>query len=274
MVKNVAQSADRPLISLLTDFGLVDSYVSEMKAIILSICPSATILDISHLIEKFNIRMGAFLLASAAPAFAAGATHVGVVDPRVGSERRAIVVRTNRSLFVGPDNGLLIPAAQAEGILHVYEISNRSMMLDDVSGTFHGRDVFAAVAAHLARGTPEEECGGEIVDYIRPSYAEPRFDGKMAVCEVFHVDGFGNILTNLPRQRWSELNIKANVKIKISIGKRRFFIRQVHTYSDLEENEFGLLIGSHGFLEVACKESSAAKQLGAKVGMAIRFSYA
>jgi S-adenosylmethionine hydrolase len=274
MVNSIAQSRSSPLISLLTDFGLVDSYVSEMKAIILSICPSAKILDISHLVEKFNIRMGAFLLASAAPAFPAGATHVGVVDPGVGSERRPIVVRTKRSLFVGPDNGLLIPAARAESILHVYEISNRSMMMDEVSVTFHGRDVFAAVAAHLACGTPEEECGDEIMDYLRPSLTEPEFDGKTAVCEVLHVDGFGNVLTNLPRQLLSELNVKTGGKIKVSIGKRRLSIGQVHTYSDLKENEFGLLIGSHGFLEIACKETSAARRLGAKVGVTIRLSCA
>jgi S-adenosylmethionine hydrolase len=274
MVTKIAQSGSSPLISLLTDFGLVDSYVSEMKAIILSICPSARILDISHLVEKFNIRMGAFLLASAAPAFPPGATHVGVVDPGVGSERRAIVVKTKRSLFVGPDNGLLIPAARAESIQHVYEISNRSMMMDKVSVTFHGRDVFAAVAAHLARGIPEQECGDEIMDYIKPSYAEPKFDGKTAVCEVLHVDGFGNILTNLPRQMLSEMNAKTGGKIKVSIGKKRLSIRQVHTYSDLKANEFGLLIGSHGFLEIACKETSAGKRLGAKAGVTVRLSCA
>jgi S-adenosylmethionine hydrolase len=274
MASDVAQSASGPLISLLTDFGLVDSYVSEMKAVILSICPSARILDITHLVEKFNIRVGAFLLASAAPAFPAGTTHVGVVDPGVGSARRAIVVKTTRSLFVGPDNGLLIPAARAEGILHVYEVSNRSMMMNEVSATFNGRDVFAAAAAHLARGTSEKECGGEIMDYVKPSYAKPRFDVRAAVCEVFHVDGFGNILTNLSGGQLSELNIRNRGKIRISIGKRRFSARQVDTYSDLKGNEFGLLIGSHGFLEIACKERNAAERVGAKVGMAIRFSRA
>jgi S-adenosylmethionine hydrolase len=274
MATGVAQFAGGPLISLLTDFGLVDSYVSEMKAVILSICPSARIVDITHLVDKFNIRAGAFLLASATPAFPAGTTHVGVVDPGVGSTRRPIVVKTNRSLFVGPDNGLLIPAAQAEGILHVYEVSNRSMMMNEVSATFHGRDVFAAAAAHLASGRPDEECGNEIMDYVTPTYSKPRFDGKTAECEVFHVDGFGNIITNLTAVHLSELNIRSRGKITISIGKRRFSARKVETYSDLKGNEIGLLIGSHGLLEISCKERNAAKLVGAKVSVSIRLSRA
>ena len=272
MAKSNVESTRAPLISLLTDFGLVDSYVSEMKAVILSICPSARIIDISHLVEKFNIRMGAFLLASAAASFRAGVVHVAVVDPGVGSARRPIVVETERSLFVGPDNGLLIPAAQAEQILHVYHVTDHSMMRDEVFATFHGRDIFAPVAAHLACGTSEKRCGVEIMDYMRPFYAEPRFHGKTVLCEVFYVDGFGNIVTNLPRRRLAELNIETSEKVKILMGRKRVSVRRVSTYSDLRENEFGLLIGSHGFLEIACREKSAAKRVGARIGMTVRFS--
>lgn len=268
MVKSVAA----PLVSLLTDFGLMDSYVSEMKAVILSICPAVRIVDISHVVEKFNIRTGAFLLASATASFPAGTVHVAVVDPGVGSARRPIVVETERSLYVGPDNGLLVPAAQAESILHVYEVTNRSMMRDEVSATFHGRDIFAPVAAHLACGAPAKECGVEIMDYMKPSYAEPRFAGKTILCEVFHIDGFGNIVTNLRSTQFSEFNLKAREKLGISLGKNRLSVRHVNTYSDLRENEFGLLVGSHGFLEIACREKSAAKRVGARTGMAVRFS--
>lgn len=138
------------IISLLTDFGLLDPFVGEMKAVILSICPDARIIDITHQVQKFDVRLGSFLLAGAAPYFPAGTVHVGVVDPGVGSSRRAIVVETARAVYVGPDNGLLVPAAQREGILHVYELTNRSLMREEVSATFHGRDVFAPAAAHLA----------------------------------------------------------------------------------------------------------------------------
>lgn len=260
-----------PLISLLTDFGLVDSYVSEIKAVVLSICSTARILDITHLVEKFNIRMGAFLLASAVPYFPAGTVHVGVVDPGVGSTRRAIVIETERCLFVGPDNGLLIPAAQAEHILHVYQITNRSMTRAQVSATFHGRDIFAPAAAHLACGTPPKECGEEITDFVKPSYLEARVDKKGAVGEVFHVDDFGNIITNLRNDGLSKFNLGTGGKLEMYIAKKRVSIRLVNTYSELRRNEYGLLRGSHGFLEIACMSKSAAKRVRARSGTSVQF---
>ncbi len=261
-----------PLISLLTDFGLVDPYVSEIKAVVLSICPTARVVDITHLVEKFNIRMGAFLLASAIPYFPVGTVHVGVVDPGVGSTRRSLVIETERSLFVGPDNGLLIPAAQGERILHVYEITNRSMTRVQVSRTFHGRDVFAPVAAHLACGALVRECGNEIPDFVKPSYVEGRIDGKGAAGEVFHIDGFGNIITNLRNDDLSKLDLQRGQKFKISIGRKRVMVRLVETYSELRKDEYGLLRGSHGFLEIACMSKSAAKDTGARTGTLVQFS--
>ena len=260
-----------PVISLLTDFGLRDSYVSEMKAIILSICPRAKIVDISHLVEKFNIRMGAYILATAATSFPPATVHVAVVDPGVGGPRRPIVVETAHSLLVGPDNGLLIPAAQAESILHVYHVTNRSIMSNQVSATFHGRDIFAPVAAHLACGTPVAECGVEITDFSKPSYVQPKLNGKTVLCEVFHIDDFGNMVTNL-RATQSPWDLKASEKFRVSLGNKQFSARRVNTYSDLRKEEYGLLVGSHGFLEIACKEKSAAKRVRARTGMVVRFS--
>ncbi len=270
--KRATTSGVVPLISLLTDFGLMDPYVAEMKAIILSICPSARIIDISHLVEKFNVRMGAFLLASTTPSFPPGTVHLAVVDPGVGSARRPIAVETERSLFVGPDNGLLVPAAQPESILHVYEVTNRTMMREKVSATFHGRDIFASIAAHLACGSSPKELGREITNYVIPSYAQPKLDGKAVLCEVSYVDGFGNIITNLRSEQISEFNINVSERLVISVGKKRFSVRYVKTYSDLGENDFGLLVGSHGFLEIACREKSAAKRFGARNGMRVRVS--
>ena len=147
-MKGAVDSA-QPLVSLLTDFGLVDPFVAEMKVAILSICPRARIVDVSHGVAEFDIKMGAFLLAEAVRSFPPGTVHVAVVDPGVGSSRRGIVVKTKRSTYVGPDNGLLIPSATMEGIVDVFEISNRSMMRCEVSSTFHGRDVFAPVGPVL-----------------------------------------------------------------------------------------------------------------------------
>lgn len=271
LIDGMVDSSVTPVISLLTDFGLTDPYVSEMKAVILSICPRVRIVDISHLVEKFNIRMGAYLLATAAASFPTATVHVAVVDPGVGSPRRPIVIETAHSLLVGPDNGLLVPAAQAEGILHVYQVTNRSITRSQVSATFHGRDIFGPVAAHLACGTPVMECGVEITDFLKPSYAEPKFDGKRVRGEVFHVDSFGNIITNVHSMQ-VPFNLKANQKLKISVGNKQFSARHVNTYSDLKKDEYGLLVGSHGYLEVTCREKSAAKRVRARTGMAVWFS--
>jgi S-adenosylmethionine hydrolase len=241
-----------------------------MKGVILSICPESRIIDITHEVVKFDIRMGSFLLASAAPYFPEGTVHVAVVDPGVGSERRPIVLETQRAVYVGPDNGLLIPTARREGFLHAYELTNRSMMRTEISATFHGRDVFAPVAAYLACGALPKECGTEISDYAQPPYAVPKFDGKSVRCEVLHVDGFGNIVTNLSRDDLAKLGLKFMAKTPLSLGRKQLSVRFVRTYSDLHDNEFGILAGSHGFLEVACREKSAAKRLRARIGNAVR----
>jgi len=260
----------QPIVSLLTDFGLMDPFVAEMKGVILSICPDANIIDISHLVEKFDVRMGAFLLAAATPYLPRGTVHVAVVDPGVGSERRAIVIETSKSLFVGPDNGLTIPAATIEGILHVYHLTNRSLMRNEISSTFHGRDVFALAAAHLACGRGPRECGSEITDYLKPQFAQTTLKGRTAICEVFHVDSFGNVITNLPQAELSRLSLKLGAKIPLAVGGRRVTARLVRTYSDLGRGEMGILTGSHGFLELACREGSAAKRIRVRRGSVVR----
>jgi S-adenosylmethionine hydrolase len=257
------------IVSLLTDFGLADTFVAEMKAVVLSICPEASIVDITHQVDKFDVRMGSFLLASAAPRFPAGTVHVAVVDPGVGSERRAILVEGRRSLFVGPDNGLLIPAAQSEGILRVYELTNRALMPSVVSSTFHGRDIFAPVAGHMARGIAPKDCGPEISDYVKLPLPEPKIGKERAVAEVIYVDGFGNIVTNLRLKHIKELDVDLGERITMMIGRRRISARYVRTYSDLHGTEFGVLVGSHGFVEVACREENAAKKVGARSGVAV-----
>jgi S-adenosylmethionine hydrolase len=257
------------IVSLVTDFGLADTFVAEMKAVVLSICPEARIVDITHQVDKFDVRMGSFLLASAAPRFPAGTVHVAVVDPGVGSERRPILVEGQRSLFVGPDNGLLIPAAQSEGILRVYELTNRALMRSMISSTFHGRDIFAPVAAHMVCGTAPKDCGPEISDYVKIDLPEPKIGTGRIVAEVIHVDGFGNIVTNLRSKHMKELNVVFGKRISVMIRRRRISARYVRTYSDLRGGELGVLVGSHGFIEVACREENAAKKLRARSGVVV-----
>lgn len=257
------------ILSLLTDFGLKDPFVAEMKAGILSICPEARIVDITHEIDKFNVGLGSFLLACAAPNFPTGTVHVAVVDPGVGSERRPIIVEGRRSLFVGPDNGLLIPAAQSDGILHVYELTNRELMSPTVSKTFHGRDIFAPVAAHVACGTAPKDCGRQISDYVKAAFSEPKVEAGRVMAEVIHVDGFGNSVTNLKREHIK--NFAFGERVSMIIGNHKISARYVETYSDLHGKEFGLLVGSHGFVEITCREGNAAKRVGARSGVGVRF---
>lgn len=215
----------RPIVSLLSDFGLRDAYVAEMKAVILTICPQAQIVDVSHQVAKFDVRMGAFVLASTVTYFPKGTVHIAVVDPGVGTERRPIVVKTKRSLFVGPDNGLLVLAAEREGIKHVYAINDVDFMLERVSGTFHGRDVFAPVAARLAMGCSPAEVGPEISDYVVPEYAKPAVKGRTLTGQVLHVDDFGNVITNISARDLNRIKVRADDSLLVELGKKA--VRQV-----------------------------------------------
>jgi S-adenosyl-L-methionine hydrolase (adenosine-forming) len=258
------------ILTLLTDFGLTDPFVAEMKAAILSINENIQIVDLSHQVEKFDIAMGAFMLSRAARYFPTGTIHVAVVDPGVGSKRRGIAVETERAVFVGPDNGLMIHAAQAQKIRHVYELTNRSLMRNEISATFHGRDIFAPVAAHLASGTSPSECGPQVDEYIASPFPPTRIEGKYLISAIVHIDGFGNVTTNLSRELFDITETNFPSKILLYVGSRQFSVRFVRTFSDLRDGEVGALFDSHGFLELACREKSAASKLRVSRGVSVR----
>jgi S-adenosylmethionine hydrolase len=249
------------MITLTSDFGLKDPYVAEMKGVILTIIPNATLVDITHDIEKFNIRMAAFTLASVAPYFPKGTVHLAVVDPGVGTQRRAILVQTTQGFFVGPDNGILILPAQNQGIEHIYQLTNPKFMLPGVSSTFHGRDVFAPAAAHLDKGVEPSEFGPEISDAVTPKFASVKRENGCLIGEVLHVDGFGNVITNIREKEMVNSKV-VNVKLPIVSLKLAF----VKTYAQAKLNEPIALIGSHGFLEIALNQGSAAEKLKVKAG--------
>jgi len=256
-----------PLITLLSDFGLRDPYVAEMKAVVLSICPQACLVDISHEVEKFNTRMGAFVLASAAPYFPEGTVHVAVVDPGVGTKRRAILVEARDMSFVGPDNGLLMLAAQRRGIRHVYEIANRRFMLSRVSRTFHGRDVFAPAAAHLAKGgCKPSDFGSEIHDYVVPRFVKPRLTKGVLFGEVLHVDDFGNIVTNISRAEFEKTGIREGTMFRFRLKDTGIELKFCSTFGEVPIGKSLALIGSHDFLEIATNQGNASKKFGARVG--------
>ncbi len=243
------------MITLTTDFGLKDPYVAEMKAVIYCVNPNAKIVDVTHYVDSFGIRMGAFVLASAAPFFPDGTVHVVVVDPGVGTSRRAIVVQTKRGFFVGPDNGVLMLAAEEQGIEYIYEISNPKFMLQQVSNTFHGRDIFAPVAGHLDMGVAPSEFGTEITDVVTPQFACVESRDGVLVGEVLHVDCFGNAITNFVRK-----DLAVAGSIKIAFHNVSLQLSLTKTYGDVGLREAVALFGSSGFLEVALNCGSFAEK--------------
>ncbi len=251
------------MITLTSDFGLKDPYVAEMKGVILTINPKATLIDITHEVEKFNVRMAAFMLASAAPYFPEGTVHLAVVDPEVGTKRRAILIQSKKSFFVGPDNGILVLAAENQGIEHVCELTNHSYMLAKVSSTFHGRDIFAPATAYLAKGIQPKEFGPEIKDLTKPEFASVKKTNNTLIGEVMHIDGFGNIITNINendvvRNRAEKVNVDLlDISVQLNFGK---------TYAETKPKEPIALIGGHGFLEIALNQGNAAEKFHAKAG--------
>ena len=251
------------MITLTSDFGLKDPYVAEMKGVILTINPKATLIDITHDVEKFNIRMAAFMLASAAPYFPQGTVHLAVVDPGVGSQRRAILIQTEKGFFVGPDNGILVLAAQNQGIEHIYHLTNPKFMLHKISSTFHGRDIFAPAAAHLDKGVLPTEFGTEIKDPTNPEFTRVKRANGSLIGEVLHIDGFGNIITNINETDMVQNHAKLvkvelpDISLKLTFGK---------TYAEAKPKELIALIGSHGFLEIALNQGNAAEKFHVKTG--------
>jgi len=256
------------IATLTTDFGLKDPYAAEMKAAILGIYPNAVIIDISHEITKFNIRTGAYVLASAAQYFPNGSIHVAVVDPGVGTRRRPILIQTKQSYFIGPDNGILVLAAEKQNIMHVHELANPRFMLPRVSNTFHGRDVFAPAAAHLLSGVKPEEFGPEIHEVAKPEFAKVKRKNGVLVGEVLHVDGFGNIITNINEQEVAQIHVKGIVRVELSGSKLK--LNLCKTYGGTKPNEPLGIIGSHGFLEIALNQGNAAEKFKTKQGHKIK----
>lgn len=271
-MEETSEAAIVSILTLLSDFGLKDPYVAEMKAVILSIHPQVRLVDISHEIEKFNIREGAFVLASAAPYFPSGTIHVAVVDPGVGTKRRPIIVETKHEFYVGPDNGLLMLAAQKEGVDHVYHVNNPQYMLPQVSRTFHGRDIFAPTAAHLARGRPPSEFGPEIQDYVFPEFAKPYTRKGELFGQILHIDDFGNVVSNISANDVEKMGIREGSFVNVKLKGRTLALKLCSAYGEAPAKKPLAIIGSSDFLEVSINQGNASKVFKAKVGDSVRVS--
>ncbi len=261
------------LITLTTDFGLADSYVSELKGTILSINPNATIVDVTHFVRPQAILQAVFVTRAAWAAFPPDTVHVAVVDPRVGTQRRAIVLQSPRGVHVGPDNGVLSSALPEEARPppgsepcavpvpaghHAFAITNREFMRHSMSTTFHGRDIFAPAAAHLSLGVPPEKLGEALGQIIAlPPLLARVSNGGAIHGAVVHIDRFGNIITDAR----AELLPAGRLSVELS---GHSVMGPVATYASGDGPV--ALVGSSGYLEVASPGGNAADELGVKIG--------
>src|SRR5467141_638519 len=252
------------LITMLSDFGLIDPYVAEMKGVILSANPDRKIVDVSHGIERHNIAMGSFVLETALPYFPHGSIHVAVVDPGVGTERLPLVLLCERGILVGPDNGLLVRVAERLGFKTAYQIDSHRFEGEKVSSTFHGRDVFARTAAKLANGLNPKSVGGEVKQLVKLDVPNVNISHGRAHCTILYVDSFGNVVLNLPEEDITRSGLHQGDHITIETKNGRFSGSVGRTYSDISHAEIGILLGSQGYLEIALREGSAAARLGLK----------
>jgi S-adenosylmethionine hydrolase len=269
----------QPILSLTTDFGLVDHYVGTIKAVVLSICPGATLVDICHQVHPQAVRQAAFVLAAAAPYFPPGAVHLVVVDPGVGSERRPIAVQTARASYVAPDNGVLSLALIQDPPRVAVHLTAPRYRLPRVSTTFHGRDIFAPAAAHLACGVDPLEMGEPVpvADLVSFPLSEPEHqpDGSW-LGEVLHVDRFGNLISSfhypLPESEHPIPNtqhLPASPHLSVEVAGQEI-PRLSRTFADVAPGELVAYVGSSGHLEVAVCGGNAAEVLGVGVGAPIR----
>ncbi|MEN3050848.1 MAG: SAM-dependent chlorinase/fluorinase [Candidatus Methanosuratincola petrocarbonis] len=252
------------IVTLTTDFG--GHYAGIMKGVIKGIAPQAEVVDLTHEVEAWDVRSAAFVLLSSYKFFPEGTVHVVVVDPGVGTGRRALALRTRRYFFVGPDNGVLSPASEEDGVEEAFEISNPKFMLKEVSSTFQGRDIFAPAAAMIASGSPISDIGRRVERWERLEFWR-KLGERRADCEVIYADRFGNLTVSL---RGSDVELEGNVELEV--GGRRFAAAKVRTFSDLRGG-LGVLVGSAGFYEIVVDRGSARSLTGAKVGSPVSLKW-
>ncbi len=248
-----------PIITLTTDFGLHDPYVAAMKGSMLAIAPDVSLVDVSHQVPPQDVASGAYVLSGAYRYFPPGTVHLAVVDPGVGSARRAIVVETADYRFVGPDNGLFSAVFQRERNWNAVEIRNEKYFRSTVSPTFHGRDIFGPIAAHLCNGAPVAELGPPVSDPERLDLWSIQEEDGVIAGRIVHIDRFGNGVSNLSRKRVGGGEVRVRVGESVFAGICR-------TYAGVPEGEALVLYGSEDTLEVAVNGGSAAEALGVQRG--------
>lgn len=258
-------------VVLLTDFGLADPYVGQLKATLLREAPTAPVVDLSHDVSPFNIVQGAFFLAASWSHFAEGTVFLSVVDPGVGTERRCVAAEAGGRWFVGPDNGLSTLVLRAFQVQRAFELSCN---LEGAAKTFHGRDIFAPAAARIARGEAPETVGAEIrpQSLLRAEWAAPKAFKGGVVAHVMHVDRFGNCVLNLDSEEWLP---KVTAWESPALLHPKFTpLSLCEVYGRLPKSEAGILPGSQGYLELAVNRGSARAILSLNIGDMVRLGSA
>src|SRR5262245_5591325 len=255
------------IITLTSDFGPASPYVAQMKGVILSICREALLVDLSHGVRPQSIREGAVVLADAAPRFPPGTIHIGVVDPGVGTARRIVYVEIGPQRYLAPDNGLLSLLASRDRPKQILALENSKFWLTKRSATFHGRDVLAPVAAHLAAGVDPEKLGSSRDELMTLDWPRPKKIPRGLEGEVLYVDSFGNIISNISREQLGALGSPASLFIEVAGRKLRGL---VPTYGAALAGECVALLDSQDRLEIAIVEGSAARDLTVKAGDPVR----
>ena len=265
------------LITFLTDFGLEDDFVGTCHGVMKRIAPEVEIIDITHGIEPHGVLQGAIVLANTLPYLPQG-VHLAVVDPGVGSDRRSVALRGGDGrLYVGPDNGLLVPAAEKlGGIEAVHEITNREYALEPVSATFHGRDIFSPAAAHLASGLALEELGPEIEGdtLTRLEVPKPEVTDRTIRACCLYVDRFGNMQLNLTRQHLAQLGIEPGQQVELELAMERYYAVAARTFTDARGGEIILYEDAYENIAIAISGGSAADTLSAQPGVNVRIRVA
>ncbi|QSR88709.1 SAM-dependent chlorinase/fluorinase [Methylacidiphilum caldifontis] len=261
----------RPVIGLITDFSTKDPYVSQMKGVIYSLDPYARVIDLNHEIDPFNLAEAAFIVDQASREFPADSIFIAVIDPGVGTDRKAILFESKaRKFYIGPDNGIFSLVMDREGIMGAWILDKPEIWRNrQPSQTFHGRDIFSPVAAFLSKGGKPQNVGSKVsqdkLHFL--SFSPASIIGESVSAQVLYVDHYGNIITNIPLGLVSW--IKEGNLLRIQIGKITLAAPCVKTYSDLPLGKIGVLYNSSGYLEIASNQGSAAKVFKAQSGVSL-----
>jgi S-adenosylmethionine hydrolase len=263
-------------VTFLSDFGLQDDFVGTCHGVIKRIAPDTQIIDITHGIPAQQVLQGALVLANTVPYMPIG-VHLAVVDPGVGSARRALALRdADGRSYVGPDNGLLVPAAERTGIAAAHELANPEYALPSISRTFHGRDLFAPAAAHLSRGVPLDDLGPPIDPeaLVRLDLPQPEVRPNRIAATILYIDAFGNIALNITREHVDEIGIVPGMQVELDLAGERFYAVAARTFADARAGDIMLYEDSYGNMSVAISNGDAAEMLHARAGQSLRINVA